>query len=102
MFENERYVPFRGWGHTWPGHFLPTDRVGHWSLRGDRTDGPDGAEFNAIAPDVKEVRPVTPCASTRSTCCGRSRLCWGIRWDFAEHVYRIVRRTSFACHRGSC
>lgn len=57
IFENERYVPFRGWGHTWPGHFLPTDRVGHWSLRGDRTDGPDGAEFNTVAPGLKEVRP---------------------------------------------
>ena len=32
MFENERFLPFRGWGHEWPGHLLPTDRVGHWSL----------------------------------------------------------------------
>ena len=30
MFENERRQPIRGWGHTWPGHFLPTDPVGHW------------------------------------------------------------------------
>ena len=28
-----RPQPFRGWGHTWPGHFLPTDRVNHWSRR---------------------------------------------------------------------
>lgn len=30
VFENERWQPFRGWGHTWPGHFLPTDPVRHW------------------------------------------------------------------------
>jgi hypothetical protein len=33
VFENERVQPFRGWGHSWPGHFLPSDRVGHWSDR---------------------------------------------------------------------
>jgi len=49
-------VPFRGWGHSWPGHFLPTDRVGHWSLRG-AVDGPDGADFNTVAPQLKEARP---------------------------------------------
>lgn len=27
IFENQRLQPFRGWGHTWPGHFLPTDKV---------------------------------------------------------------------------
>ena len=31
VFENERFQPFRLWGHSWPGHFLPSDRVGHWS-----------------------------------------------------------------------
>lgn len=29
--------PFRGWGHSWPGHFLPTDKVGVcvfvWALK---------------------------------------------------------------------
>eukprot|EP00210_Caulerpa_lentillifera_P005217 g4984.t1 len=30
VFENERLQPFRGWGHTWPGHFLPTDKCAHW------------------------------------------------------------------------
>ncbi len=49
-------MPFRGWGHSWPGHFLPTDRVGHWSLRG-AVDGPDGADFNTVAPQLKEARP---------------------------------------------
>ncbi|GAB4822484.1 hypothetical protein N2152v2_009530 [Parachlorella kessleri] len=33
VFENQRLQPFRGWGHTWPGHFLPHDKVHHWSLR---------------------------------------------------------------------
>jgi hypothetical protein len=27
VFEHERAQPFRGWGHTWPGHFLPSDKV---------------------------------------------------------------------------
>ncbi len=39
VFENERFQPFRGWGHMWPGHFLPSDRVGHW---GDRQVGVGG------------------------------------------------------------
>ncbi|KAF0707347.1 hypothetical protein AaE_013656 [Aphanomyces astaci] len=30
VFENERYQPFLGFGHTYPGHLLPSDR-GHWS-----------------------------------------------------------------------
>eukprot|EP00887_Chlorella_sp_A99_P003923 scaffold11.g3923.t1 len=33
IFENQRLQPFRGWGHTWPGHFLPTDRVSRWTVR---------------------------------------------------------------------
>ena len=28
VFENQRLQPFRGWGHSWPGHFLPTDKAG--------------------------------------------------------------------------
>ncbi|KAF0699074.1 Aste57867_10347 [Aphanomyces stellatus] len=30
VYENERYQPFLGFGHTFPGHLLPSDR-GHWS-----------------------------------------------------------------------
>lgn len=30
LFENERYQPLRGWGHSWPGHFMPGD-FRHWS-----------------------------------------------------------------------
>lgn len=50
VFEFERIQPFRGWGHTWPGHFLPSDRVGHW---GDRSGAPGGAAaalFDKVAP----------------------------------------------------
>jgi hypothetical protein len=35
VFESERLQPFRGWGSTWPGHFLPTDACLRWSRRGD-------------------------------------------------------------------
>ena len=40
VFENERLQPFRGWGHTWPGHFLPTDKVHRWTQRDDCSQGP--------------------------------------------------------------
>ena len=57
MFENERYQPFRGWGHQWPGHFLPTDRVGHWSTQTSAQQANlDSASFDAIAPKLKQVR----------------------------------------------
>ena len=51
--------PFRGWGHSWPGHFLPTDRVAHWSLR----EAPGTAvvaaqEFKRVAPRVPKVRGI--------------------------------------------
>eukprot|EP00128_Syssomonas_multiformis_P005480 Colp12_sorted_trinity150504_noHs@18713 len=32
VFENERYQPVMGWGGSYPGHLLPTDR-GNWSDR---------------------------------------------------------------------
>ena len=48
--------PFRGWGHTWPGHFLPTDAVHHWSRR-EQEGFPvlAGADFPAIAPPLPEL-----------------------------------------------
>ncbi len=33
VFENERHQPFRGFGSTWPGHFLPTDKIHRWTVR---------------------------------------------------------------------
>eukprot|EP00955_Chlamydomonas_euryale_P026969 284022-Chlamydomonas_euryale.AAC.1 len=50
VFENERFQPFRMWGHLWPGHFLPSDRVGHWSDRNDAPYGPDNQVFDLVAP----------------------------------------------------
>ena len=55
VFENERFLPFRGWGHEWPGHLLPTDRVGHWSLRGDRPSGAESMDFHRVAPALPKV-----------------------------------------------
>ncbi|BDA46025.1 probable Tectonin beta-propeller repeat-containing protein 1 at N-terminal half [Coccomyxa sp. Obi] len=54
VFENERFLPFRGWGHQWPGHLLPTDRVGHWSLRGDVPSGAESMDFHNVAPKLRE------------------------------------------------
>ncbi len=55
IFENERLQPFRGWGHDWPGHFLPTDRVLHWSTN-DLGEAPDSLASQSI----KEVAPMPP------------------------------------------
>lgn len=54
VFENERFQPFRNWGHTWPGHFLPSDRTGHWSDVGGRPGGADSMEFDKVAPALKK------------------------------------------------
>lgn len=40
--------PLRGWGHSWPGHFLPTDPVHHYS----RADGFTSADFEEVAPHL--------------------------------------------------
>lgn len=53
LFEHERVQPFRGWGHTWPGHFLPSDRVGWW---GDRLGKPGGSASMVF----EQVEPVLP------------------------------------------
>ena len=58
VFENERRQPFRGWGHSWPGHFLPTDPVGHWCQRSGRSVK-GGVSFIENAPEVPEGW--TPC-----------------------------------------
>ncbi|CAD7699821.1 unnamed protein product [Ostreobium quekettii] len=50
IFENERCMPFRGWGHT-PPHFLRTDRLRHWSLR---SLAPSSMEFSDVEPVLPE------------------------------------------------
>ncbi|KXZ54073.1 hypothetical protein GPECTOR_5g18 [Gonium pectorale] len=50
VFENERFQPFRGWGHMWPGHFLPSDRVGHWSDRQGKPGGSASMVFDQVVP----------------------------------------------------
>lgn len=42
----------RLWGHTWPGHFLPSDRVGHWSDKMGAPYGPASMEFDQVAPKL--------------------------------------------------
>eukprot|EP00884_Botryococcus_braunii_P007808 jgi/Botrbrau1/17028/Bobra.49_2s0084.1 len=54
VFENERLQPFRGWGHQWPGHFLPTDRVGHWSRRDDTPGGRSSMSFQTVEPRLRK------------------------------------------------
>ena len=55
VFENERFQPFKGWGHNWPGHFLPTDKIGHWSHR-DGTPGKAASmAFSTVAPKLPKV-----------------------------------------------
>ncbi|KAG2431841.1 hypothetical protein HXX76_009334 [Chlamydomonas incerta] len=50
VFENERFQPFRGWGHMWPGHFLPSDRVGHWSDRQGKPGGTASMVWEQVVP----------------------------------------------------
>ena len=52
VFENERFQPFRGWGSTWPGHFLPTDGCGKWSTRDFQPKGPSNMVFELVAPPL--------------------------------------------------
>ena len=55
IFENERMSAFLVWGHSWPGHFLPTDRVGHWSQRDGAPGGKESMFFVNVAPTLPEV-----------------------------------------------
>ncbi|MEW5308868.1 MAG: hypothetical protein WDW38_000793 [Sanguina aurantia] len=50
VFENERFQPFRGWGSLWPGHFLPSDRIGRFGDRQGKPGGADSMLFERIAP----------------------------------------------------
>ena len=55
MYENQRLQPFRGWGSTWPGHFLPTDRTSRYSVRSvSRLDGITGQKASEVAPPLPE------------------------------------------------
>jgi hypothetical protein len=54
IYEHERYQPIKGWGHQWPGHFLPSDRVSHWGDRSGRPGGMMGMEFDSVAPRLPE------------------------------------------------
>lgn len=49
VFENERLQPFVGWGSSWPGHLLPTDRCGRYSARDGSPGGDAAAEFRRVA-----------------------------------------------------
>lgn len=73
VFENERFQPFKGWGHGWPGHFLPTDKVGHWSQRNATQGKAASMAFSAVAPKLPKVTP-TPiscwsASSANPNCC---------------------------------
>lgn len=52
VFENERFQPFKGWGHGWPGNFLPTDKVGHWSHRNGTPGKAASMAFSTVAPKL--------------------------------------------------
>lgn len=54
IFENERQQPFRGFGSTWPGHFLPTDRVHRWNVRKANSSGIYSSQ------NMATVAPVLP------------------------------------------
>ena len=41
------------------GHFLPTDRVGHWGLPSGQTVGKDVTDFFDVAPQLAQARSWT-------------------------------------------
>ena len=98
IFENERYQPFRGWGHQWPGHFLPTDRVGHWSTNASLLNPTlDSASFDAIAPQLREARAplhylpsheLKFCTKKKTWCC--SCLEWYVQQEKADRCMSCV------------
>ena len=55
VFEHERYSPIFAFGHRYPGHFLPTDRVGHWGTRAALTPSIDTNDFFDVAPRLEQV-----------------------------------------------
>jgi hypothetical protein len=48
LFENERKQAW-GWGHSYPGSFLPSDRLGRWSDREGRPGGAASARPDSVA-----------------------------------------------------
>ena len=73
VFENERFQPFKGWGHGWPGNFLPTDKVGHWSHRNGTPGKAASMGFSTVAPKLPKVSP--PPISCRSSSSAKPMLC---------------------------
>jgi len=61
VFENERFQPFKGWGHGWPGNFLPTDKVGHWSHRNGTPGKAASMAFSTVAPKLPKVSQSSSC-----------------------------------------
>eukprot|EP00892_Ulva_mutabilis_P010659 jgi/Ulvmu1/7966/UM004_0199.1 len=55
VYENQRWQPFRGWGHSWPGHFLPTDSLRQWSDGGGRA-AQHGSRLEDAAPRLPPGR----------------------------------------------
>lgn len=55
VFESERHQPFRGFGSTWPGHFLPTDRVHKWNVRKANSNGIySSQDISVVAPSLPD------------------------------------------------
>lgn len=42
----------KGWGHQWPGHFLPTDKFSHWSSFDTNGDIITCDDFRLIEPKL--------------------------------------------------
>lgn len=74
VFENERFQPFKGWGHGWPGNFLPTDKVGHWSHRNGTPGKAASMAFSTVAPKLPKVSQSDSRLICRSSSSAKSSL----------------------------
>lgn len=77
------------------GHFLPTDRVGHWGVLTGKDFGKDLSKFDEVAPTLPKV--LSACSSSQCTASQQGML-------LLSHLARAVHRhcSELTCLPHSC
>lgn len=81
----------RGWGHNWPGHFLPSDRVGHWSDRQGKPGGMASMDFEQVGMRCGMGR------GTRPRVVSHAQACHGAHAHTLARACTYARRWSRSC-----